>query len=80
MRCEEIVKQWRNESGGSYYFKHAIVVTYDAFNLYIITDRPGLMIGYHGQIIDKYKKILEENGYDQQITFVDTLVGDVKKF
>lgn len=74
----EIVEQWVNEIGTSY-FRHAVVVHVEDENIYIITDKPGLMIGYHGSLVDKYRGILKENGYKQQIEFIDTAVGYVKK-
>ena len=78
MGVYEIVEQWVNEIG-SQYFRHAVVIHIDGENIYIITDKPGLMIGYHGALVNKYREILKDNGYTQQIEFVDTFVGYVKE-
>ena len=79
MKIKEIIEQWKNESCGSMPSRAIVVHIHDS-TIYIITDSPGLMIGWHGETINKYRKILEENGYNQQIEFIDTFVGKVKVF
>ena len=78
MSLGQIVEQWVKEAGGRYYFKHAVVCHCDGEDLYIITDKPGLLIGYHGELINKYTEILKDNGYTQNIRLIDTAVGFVK--
>ena len=53
----------------------------DRDKLFIITKSPGRFIGYHGDLVNKYKKILKENGHDiSLISFIDLFVGNVREF
>ena len=71
MSLEQIIEQWWEEAG-KYYFKTGIVCHCDGEDLYIITDKPGLLIGYHGTLIDKYTQVLKDNGYTQTVKLIDT--------
>ena len=80
MTLEEIIKQWRKEAGiGAYTQNSCVVFHVDKKNIYIITSYPGLMIGFHGLLADKYKEILKAEGYNHDIEFIDVR-GDVKGF
>lgn len=67
-----IIKEWKDEAG----IQGIVLVGKHYYNdgkLKICTDKPGLMIGFHGELVDKYKKIL--NGIDKyikEIEFVET--------
>lgn len=77
MSLEEIVREWRKEAIRLSPSRCIVVVPVEDI-IYIVSDRSGLLIGYHGRLVDKYKNILRENGYSQRVVFIDTFVGDVK--
>ena len=85
MSFEEIIRQWREEAGinrvGYSVPGHSrcILAHYDATDIYIITSYPGLMIGYHGELINKYREILRDEGFLQEINILE-IYGDVKVF
>lgn len=59
-KLSKILKEWKDEAG----VKGIILI--GAFpttrkNLIICTDKPGLMTGYHGELIEKYGKKIKEN-------------------
>ena len=60
-----LLRQWIKEAGVD-----AIMVTRDR-NVWIIhTTRPGLLIGYHGELISKYKELFKQQfGYELTIKF-----------
>ena len=56
-----VIKQWKNEAGLNdepirfrYTFEDKILIT-------IYCARPGLMIGYKGRLIDKYRQLIQSN-------------------
>ena len=58
VRCSYIIKEWKDEAG----IKGIILVsTLPEYRdtIKICTDRPGLMIGFHGVLVDKYKDKLK---------------------
>ena len=67
-----IIKEWKEEAG----VKRIILVgVYPDFRdtIRICTDRPGLMIGKGGELVDKYKeKLKEHNKKLEHIEFVET--------
>ena len=67
----KIFNAWMQEAGVR---SIQVDVNYDNNIVYTIyTDRPGLMIGYKGSLIDKYKKALQEQHYRTvEIKFVET--------
>ena len=67
-----IIKKWKDEAN----VKGVILVgVYADFSdtIKICTDRPGVMIGKNGELVDKYKKKLKEfNPNLEHIEFVKT--------
>ena len=67
-----IIKEWKDEAG----VKGIVLVSpYSTFRgtIKICTDKPGLMIGKGGELVDKYKEKLKEfNSYLERIEFVET--------
>ncbi len=56
---EEIIQQWKKEALGlRNVYKDTTVFHVDGNKLYLITKYPGLFIGYHGNLINKYKEKL----------------------
>lgn len=77
---KEIVADWKDEIGIKSW-EETVAVHKDGDKLFIITKSPGRFIGYHGDLVDKYRKILQENGHDVSlISFVDLFVGNVREF
>ena len=76
---KEIMEKWKREAGIASWVE-TIAIHCSEHTLFIVTQRPGLFIGYHGQLIEKYHSILKENGYDVTIQFVDIFCGDIKEF
>lgn len=55
----DIIQQWRREALGiRSVYKDTTVYHVDGNTLYLITKYPGLFIGYHGSLIDKYREKL----------------------
>lgn len=84
---KEIVEEWKDEvdepikkQRGINYRRETIAIHIEGDTLYIATKNPGLYIGFHGQLADKYRKILEENGHNLRISFVDLFCGNVREF
>lgn len=73
---KEILSEWKKECKIS----EGIAAHLDGNNLYIVTRFPGVMIGYHGTTIEKYKEIFQNQGYDINIQFIDIFCGDAKMF
>lgn len=67
---EKLLREWRMEAKNN----HLCLYKGEGDTLIIYTDRPGYMIGYHGELIQKYReKILEASfGTLKNITFVET--------
>lgn len=77
---KEIVSDWKYEAGIKS-FEETIAIHKDGTTLFIITKSPGRFIGYHGDLVDKYRKILKENGHEiVTVSFVDLFVGNVREF
>lgn len=66
----DIIKEWRIEAKVEtpvlYKYK-----SYDGGILTICTSRPGYMIGYHGQLIEKYKEKLNQIKTVNEINFIE---------
>lgn len=68
----ELIKQWKDEAGvkgvvlvGMHYYKDG--------TLKICTSQPGLMIGFHGELVAKYtEKLNKVDRYIKEIEFVET--------
>ena len=71
---KEIIKEWKKEAFGRS-FDETTVFHVEEDKIFIITKYPGLFIGYHGALIDKFQSKL-----DKEVVFVDLGVGDVKEF
>ena len=55
----DIIQQWKKEALGlRNVYKDTTVFHVDGNKLYLITKYPGLFIGYHGRLVDKYKEKL----------------------
>ena len=68
----KIIKEWKDEAK-----VNGIILVSVYSNLRdtikICTDRPGIMIGYGGMLVDKYKEKLKEiNPKLERIEFVET--------
>lgn len=55
-----IITTWKKEAGVT----TPVLYKFDRKKKKIIiySTRPGLMIGYHGQLVDKYKKLIQSDG------------------
>ena len=68
----KIMKDWYREAFKSKF--HLMGPVYYHINdneLTIYTGWPGLMIGLHGQLVDKYEKILKDNNFNYDVKFID---------
>ena len=55
----DIIQRWKREALGlRNVYKDTTVFHVDGNTLYLITKYPGLFIGYHGNLIDKYREKL----------------------
>ena len=67
-----IIKEWKDEAG----VKGIVLVgVYSSFRdtIKICTDRPGLMVGKGGKLVDKYREKLKTvNKHLEHIEFVET--------
>ena len=79
MELKEIIIDWHREAFGNP-FAASIFFHVDNNTLYLVTRFPGICIGYHGTLVDKYKLILQENGYNFDIKFVDFFKNGVTEF
>lgn len=79
MTLEQIMKQWTEEAVGTRHPEYYVVAHVDA-DINVITNIPGLLIGYHGQMIDKYRQLLSENGYTAPIKIIDISSNRVRVF
>jgi len=66
---EYILKNWKHESkhGGIIQYKYS----YSNKSLTLFASRPGLLIGLHGRLIEKYTRLLRE------LTWPDILKVDI---
>ena len=67
---EKIIKMWAKEAGieKAVGYRRYYKNEYNAIAIY--TDRPGFMIGYHGKLINKYKKMIESSLYMKDVKIV----------
>lgn len=70
---KEIIEIWKKEAFGSLHETTAFHI--DGDRIYIVTKYPGLFIGFHGKLYEKYKRKI-----DKEIIFVDLGAGNVKEF
>lgn len=75
---KEIVTEWKDEVDKL--DRETIAIHVENDKLFIVTKNAGLYIGYHGILVDKYRDILKDNGYDLKISFVDVFCGNVREF
>lgn len=55
----DIIQQWKKEALGlSSVYKDTTAFHVEGNTLYLITRYPGLFIGYHGNLINKYEEKL----------------------
>lgn len=68
----DIIKEWKDEAG----VKGVVLVGKSYYNdgkLKICTDRPGMMIGFRGELVNKYtEKLNKVDKYIKEIEFVET--------
>ena len=76
---KDIIWEWKTETKIKPW-EETIAIHQCGDTLFIITKRPGVFIGYHGVLVDKYQDMLKENGYDLKIHFVDICSGNVRVF
>lgn len=77
---KEIVAEWKDEIGIKS-FQETVAIHKEGDRLFVITKSPGLFIGRHGVLVDKYKEIMRTNGHEINIvSFVDIFVGNVREF
>lgn len=73
-KIQEIFREWKAECG----ITHTILFRYKFYSgvgyiLTICTDKPGIMIGVHGETVDKYKAIFKSyDGSFVRIEFIET--------
>ena len=77
IECEyaEVLEAWKKEAHLTRLDEHTIFHQ-EGDVLYILTNRPGLFIGYHGNLANKYREILKEYGVNQT-EFVDSSYGNI---
>ena len=80
MTIEEIINAWSDEAQVACYCRTAAVFRILPDKIQIITDRPGLWIGFHGKILFKYQQMLKDNGYTSNTDFIDIGKGFELKF
>jgi hypothetical protein len=80
MTLEEIINDWSKEAQAFPYCRTAAVFRILPDKIQIITDRPGLWIGHHGELIFKYQQILKDNGHISKTEFIDIGKGFEIKF
>lgn len=70
---KKLMIQWKNECK----LKSPVMFHYSKSTnvLTICTDRPGIMIGLHGQTVDKYREKLKE--LDSNFEQVEFIEGDI---
>ena len=71
-RLTQIIKEWKDEAGVKGIIQiNAYPTVKDT--LTICTDRPGLMIGMGGRLVDKYKEMIQKEYPNiKKINFVET--------
>jgi len=74
-----ILESWMDESGLKTR-NETIAFHVQDDKLFIVTRYPGWLIGLHGCLFDKYRRLLKYNGYDLKIRFVDVFCGEVREF
>ena len=67
---EKIIKMWAKEAGIEKSVGYRRYYKNEAKAIAIFTDRPGFMIGYHGELINKYKKMIESSLYMKDVKIV----------
>ena len=68
-KIQKIVRQWKQECG----ITHTVLFRYNGQVLKICTDRPGIMIGFHGYTVYKYTEIFKSYDRDfEKIEFIET--------
>ena len=63
----KIMSKWKTEA----HVGKPIMWKRDKTKMYVYTTKPGYMIGYHGSLIEKYRNLLKENGFEIEIEFVE---------
>lgn len=66
----KVLREWRIEAKNN----HLCLYKGEGDTLIIYTDRPGYMIGYRGELVDKYRKKISEASFGtiKNVTFVET--------
>lgn len=59
---EKVIQQWKDEAGVNEPIRFRYTFTFeDKVLITIYCSRPGLMIGYKGQLIDKYRQLIQSD-------------------
>ena len=82
-KLNRLITDWYYDTFGI--SKTNAILNYEVlpFNrLLIYTNRPGYLIGLHGNNINKFKEALKENGFNLHIEFVEitNFINEIKKF
>lgn len=80
MYLKDIIENWKRESKVDTFRRETIAVHACGDKLFVATQHPGFYIGYHGQLVDKYRGILRDNGYPCDMRFVDLGCGGLRIF
>lgn len=80
MTLTEIMKAWKRDSKVDRIERETIAAHSCGDTLFVITRHPGWFIGKSGVLVDKYRAILRENGFPDQVVFVDLFCGNVRIF
>ena len=80
LELNEIMEKWDEEAKGRLCERETIGVHICGDKLFVITKYPGWFIGLRGQLVDKYRNILKDNGYPCDVQFVDLFCGGVRIF
>lgn len=80
MTLQEIIGNWKEEAGlNRDYLSETTCCHQEGTTLYIITKRPGLWIGLHGRLSDKYREILKPFGIEH-LNFVEAAYTNIRMF
>lgn len=81
MTVKTIIEQWQKEAGVRLRSETTVFHIDSVTNtLYILTQYPGWYIGYHGELINKYKTIFREENYYYDIKFIELGLEYVLEF
>ena len=78
---KRIIRNWSykftNYEAGTYSRHTSISFEVCGRNIYIYTDKPGVLIGLHGQEIDRLREMLKKENINKKINFVELGFGSM---